>query len=195
MRGLVAFLAFTYGAELPDDDAGREDLFILAHHVARLNGDQTRNIANYARKSCPWMGDDEIGVLVRRVLFRPIKWTAETLGQRLGLLNVVRTKLGITTIRPIDATREQLERQRRDRANAKRRTSSRVLYEGGSLTKAAPWKTEGVSRATWYRRQVAVRQVSVSKDSCEVTHTCLNPLRVLPQLRWRFDLPRSVQRS
>jgi predicted ArsR family transcriptional regulator len=29
----------------------------------------------------------------------------------------------------------------------------RALYEASAATKGAPWQLEGISRATWYRRQ------------------------------------------
>jgi hypothetical protein len=50
VRDLVRFFAFTYGEALPDDGAGREDVFILAHHVARLSGDAKRNIRAQAQR-------------------------------------------------------------------------------------------------------------------------------------------------
>lgn len=175
MHDLVRFFEVTYGDAMPDDDAGREDFFILAHHVARLNGDPARIVRRYAAQWVTWMSDDELAATVRRVSAKPIKWTAETLGQRLELLNDVRTKLGITTIRPIDVSPEQLERQRRERASVKRRTKSRAEYEDGSLTKAAPWKAEGMSRAKWYRRQKG-RETGPRQQCLSVpTHTCLNP--------------------
>jgi hypothetical protein len=92
-----AVFAFTYDDAMPDDDAGRDDFFILANHVAGLNGNPARNIVRYARQWCPWMGDDELAALVRRVLARPYRWSADGLGERLGLLDEVRTRLNITT--------------------------------------------------------------------------------------------------
>jgi hypothetical protein len=175
VRDLVRFFNFTYVEAMPDDDAGREDFFILAHHVARLSGDAERNIRAHARQWCPWMGDEELAVFVRRVLSKPLKWRADTLGQGLGLLDEVRTRLCITTIGAIDVPKAERERRRCERWNAKRRKQTRDQYLAGSLSKAAPWEAEGVSRATWYRRQNAVRQVRVSKDLSRVTRTCLNP--------------------
>ncbi len=171
------FFAYTSGAILPDDDAGRDDVLILAQHAARLNGDPARNIAGHVQQWCPWMGEAELAALVRRVLARPIKWTADALGHRVGLLDVVRTMLRITTIRPIDVPAAELERRRRDRWNAKRRTRTRIEYLAASLSRAKPWEAEGVCRRTWERRRgaKAVSQVRVSKDSSRVTHTCDNP--------------------
>jgi hypothetical protein len=151
VHDLVRFCAFAYGEALPDDDAGREDFFILAHHVVRLNGEPERNIRRYAVRWCPWMQEDELAALVHRVLARPYQWRADTLGERLGLLDSVRTKLGITTIAPIDVSKEEREQRRRGKWNAKRRKQTRADYEGNSISKAEPWKAEGISRAKWYR--------------------------------------------
>lgn len=153
VRDVVRFFAFTYGDAMPDDDAGREDFFILAHHVARLNGDPARNVESYARQWCPWMGNDELAAVIRRVLARPYRWGADKLGESLGLLDSVRTRLGITTIRPTDVPREQLEPRRRERWNAKRRRQTRAEYEGNSFSRTKPWEGEGISRSTWERRR------------------------------------------
>ena len=44
------------------------------------------------------MGDDELAATVRRMLARPYRWSADGSGERLGLLDEVRTRLGITTM-------------------------------------------------------------------------------------------------
>ena len=108
VRDLTRFFCFTYGGALPDDDAGRECFFVLACHVARLNGDPERNVRRYAETWCPWMPADELDVIVRRVLAKPYRWAAATLGAEIGLLDEVRTRLRITTIRPIGVTLDQL---------------------------------------------------------------------------------------
>jgi hypothetical protein len=101
---------------------------------------------------------------------RPRKWRADTLGQRLGLLDSVRTKLGITTVRPIDVPKEQLEQRRRERWNAKQRKQTRAEYEGNSLSRAKPWEAEGIHRRTWEQRRAkatacaAVPQVRASNS-------------------------------
>jgi hypothetical protein len=117
VRDLKTFFAFTWGDTLPDDDGGKEDFFILACHVARLNGDPERNVRRYVAQWCPWMVADEIDAFVRRMLARPYRWRADTLGQKIGLLDSVRTKLGITSIRPIDVTKAELEQRQREKKN------------------------------------------------------------------------------
>jgi hypothetical protein len=181
VRDLVRFFAFTYGAALPDDDGGRDDFFILAHHAARLNGEPERNIRNHAWEWCPWMPEAELDATVRRVLAKPYKWRPDTLGRKIGLRDSVRTLLGITTIRPIDVPPEQFERGRRERANAKRRKVTRAEYEANSLTKTEPWKAEGICRRTWERRraQAAASAPVVSPRQhtslSRATQTCGKP--------------------
>lgn len=102
------------------------------------------------------------------------------LGQRLGLLDSVRTKLGITTVRPIDVPEEQLEQRRRERWNAKRRKQTRAEYEGNSLSRAKPWEAEGIHRRTWEQRRAktaasaVVPQVRASNSLSKVARTCGN---------------------
>jgi hypothetical protein len=196
-RDLTRFFAFTYSDALPDDDGGREDFLILAHHVARLNGDPARNIIGHADRWCPWMDADEIAATVRRVLARPYRWTADILGERLGLLDEVRTRLAIRTIGAIDvpkAAREQRREQRKVQAKkAKRRAQGVMLrdqYEANSFNRTKPWEAAGISRATWYRRRenepltkrTPVRQVARKtgltpnkRFSIGWGHTCLTP--------------------
>jgi hypothetical protein len=128
VRDLTAFFDHTYGGPLPDDDAGREDMFILAHHVARLNGDPERNVRRYAATWAPWMAEDELDAFVRRVLAKPYQWGADTLGAQIGLLDSVRTRLGITTIAPTDLSKAEREHRRREKWNAKRRKATREEY-------------------------------------------------------------------
>ena len=60
----------------------------------------------------------------------------------------------------------QNEKNRRRREKARAAGSiERAEYESQSLNRQKPWETEGVSRATWYRRH-GVRQVP--SLSCEL---------------------------
>ena len=172
VRDLTRFFAFTYGGELPDDDAGRESFFVLAAHVARLNGDPERNVRRYAETWCPWMPEDELDALVRRVLAKPYRWRADKLGAEIGLLDEVRTRLRITTIRPMGVTLDQLNERRRARWNATRRKQTRAGYLAEIRRKVDPWTVAGMSRAKWYRLGKHRETGSASANLlCRVTHT------------------------
>jgi hypothetical protein len=112
---------------------------------------------------------DEITAIVRYVQCRDLrKFSAKTLGKHLRLLDIERALLGITTIEAIDITpaerrrirREQKRMRERQRRRAKGAKPRRV-YEENSLTSMKPWKAEGISRATYYRRRERTRKPAV----------------------------------
>ena len=152
VRDLEHLLAARYGDHLPDDDAGIEDFEILVIHVRGLRGDASRNIAKRAARFCPWLTEAELEAVKLRAA-RELPMSAVELGKLERLTTAERLACRITTIRPFDKSAEQLERERRDRQNAKRHKQSRDEYEGKSITKAAPWKADGISKSQWYRRR------------------------------------------
>jgi hypothetical protein len=159
LRELERIFSSRYGAVLPDDDSGRDDVQIAAHHIAHMGPDAERHIAAWAGLWAPWMPADEVAALVARVIARPIKFLADTLGWRLRLSRDERHELAITTIGAFDQNaearktfrklkRRMAERRRRRAKGAK----SREAYESRSLAKGKPWEALGMSRRTWYRR-------------------------------------------
>lgn len=91
-----------------------------------------------------------------------------------------RARLRIKTIRAFDMTREEAERQRREKENAKRRTVTRDEYEANSLSRTKPWEAEGICRRTWERHRAkavasAVSQARVNSLSSLSAHTCDTP--------------------
>jgi len=144
-----------YGETLPDDDAGRDDLLILAHHLAGLPGDLTRHLGAWASLRAPWLTDTEAADLAERVGTAPLRWHADTLAWRLGLTMAERTALGITTIGAIDcnkAEREAARRARRRAADLARRQMRGATPRAASASQTRPWEAFGTSRRTWERR-------------------------------------------
>jgi hypothetical protein len=151
-----------YGTALPDDDAGREDFEIAAHHLSFLRWDQERHIQIWAAKWCPWLLGDDVKAAIDRIAANPHKFSAATLGKLLRLTDAERTALGITTIRAIDVSWAEMvaRRRRRDRQyRAKRRLAKRASRPA-SLNQTKPWEAEGISRATWYRRRKAAGETN-----------------------------------
>jgi hypothetical protein len=162
LRDIEALFAFRYGKVLTDDDAGIEDAIILAHHVRNRRGDQRRNITATLRRWAPWLTAERANAIVIKAIDRPRRWKATTLGWRLGLTADHRAMLGITTIRAVDCTDEQMAENRkakaRQRTEANRRAKGavpRADYEANSLSRTKPWEAEGISRRTWERRRKA----------------------------------------
>jgi hypothetical protein len=103
--------------------------------------------------------------------------SAKRCGEMLQLTAHEREVCGIRTIDAIDEPRAERqariarERRARDKA-AKRSKRGRLLrseYEDRSLSRSQPWKAEGISRATWYRRR---------RSGLPTPETSLSPLYI-----------------
>jgi hypothetical protein len=180
---LARFLSHVYGPLVSDDDAGRDDAFVMLHHLA-WRGENRVGLRWWLGRCCPWMGEQEAVDLAENVIAEPRKWTADELGKRLGLTDKLRTGLGITTIGAADVSKEErLARRKakdRDYQHVKRRAAGakpRAQYEAESLSKTQPWKALGIVRKTWERRrksasnpvsQVHRQQASESSQSMEL---------------------------
>jgi hypothetical protein len=160
MRELERIFSSRYGPILPDDDAGREDLMIAAHHIAHLGGDAESHIASWARLWAPWMTDDELEAITADVMTGPRKFRADTLGRRLRLSQGEREDLAITTIGAVHFNAAQRKAARKHRRwtneRARRRAQGakpRADYQANAISCSKPWQALGISRATWYRRR------------------------------------------
>jgi hypothetical protein len=84
------YLRRRYGAELPDDDAGREDLVILLNHVAHNRTDPRGKMLGYVLKWAPWMPGNESEALVDMILIAPRKYGPKRLGELTRLTEAER---------------------------------------------------------------------------------------------------------
>jgi hypothetical protein len=118
-----------YGPTLPDDDAGRADVRIVVHHIARLRG-PSRRIAAWLETRAPWFTGQERLDLEDTAIANPLRWRADVLAVHLGLTAADRKRLRITTIGAIDQTKaeraEQRRRDKRDAAERRRRAKGAV---------------------------------------------------------------------
>lgn len=90
----------------------------------------------------------------------------DKIGRVLGLTAEERAFCTIRTMTAIDETPEERAMraaegkrradQQRQRARRAGKHQPRAEWEAGSLAKARPWEAEGISRATWFRRQSKV---------------------------------------
>ncbi|MFL9824105.1 hypothetical protein [Rhodoplanes sp. SY1] len=163
LRELERLFRSRYGTELPDDDAGRDDLKIVAQHIVHLGPDAERHIVHWAQLWAPWLPTSEATALAIRSIANPIKFSADVLAWRVRLTAAERQHLAITTIGAVDMNKAQRaearKEKRREAARARRRASgarSRADYEAPSAEAWKPWEAEGISRSTWYRRRRAV---------------------------------------
>ena len=105
-----------YGETLPDDDAGRDDAEVMAHHLAHRGSGAERRIASWVALRAPWMSAVEVAAMIARVIAKPIRWRADALGKLLRLTDAERTELKITTIGSVDVPRAERIKRRRERA-------------------------------------------------------------------------------
>ena len=84
----------------------------------------------------------------------------------MNLTTADREKLRAWHIPPIDKTAEEFAQYKKDRKNAQRTLRRRkagvkpreVNKSERSKKKRNPWESEGISRATWFRRRKKVRE-------------------------------------
>jgi hypothetical protein len=183
MAELDRLFSTRYGTILPDDDAGRGDLKVMAHHIARLQNPEPKIMA-WARLRCPWANQIEVCKVITHVLACPRRWTADKMAWELGLTMAERSSLHITTIGALDSSvekRKQLDKlRRREHEAAKRRergAKPRADYEANSAEQLRPWEALGISRRTWYRR--GKPSLTRREDNGSVGRmACVTPVRV-----------------
>lgn len=156
-----------YGAEFPDHEAGRPDLEVLLRYHALHPTHARENMRNTIETRAPWMPKAEADLVIGdlAILDQRRLWLSQAeLRQQVWLSNADRQRLKAWNIPPWDRTPAQLELQRKERKLARKRLArrkagaiSRSIYLVDSISSKEPWKAEGVSRATWYRRMRQVR--------------------------------------
>ena len=121
LRELERLFKSRYGRLLPDDDAGRDDLKIAAHHIALLRGEVRQHVICWARAWAPWMPQHEAEGLADEVAADPHKFTADALAWRLRLSMAERTALKIKTIGAFDVTKTEREAIRKEKKRERER--------------------------------------------------------------------------
>jgi hypothetical protein len=154
-----------YGAVLPDDDAGTDSVFVMANHLAHLDKPGQR-IKAFVQRRAPWYGQRRTAKLIKTVLRKPLKWTADKLAQRIGLDYATRTRLGITTIGATDCgktKRTNLRRKRNNDMKRLKRAQAGATPRALSEARLKPWLALGISESTYRRRK---RRDSNSGTAC-----------------------------
>ena len=152
-----------YGAALPDDDAGLDDLTLILFSISLSPIAAGEKMRHEIEVSVPWMRESDAAQLIDSILKMPAcerELSRRELGERMRLTNCEREWLKAWRIAPIDMTAAQLAEQRkrkkRARDRARRRQAgvvTRQAYLATSLTKQKPWEAEGICRRTWERRR------------------------------------------
>jgi hypothetical protein len=83
---------------IQDDDAGRDDIYIAAQHIAQ-HGAPEQRIPAWLHIWAPWYSAEDTAKLIKGVKRRPVRWKATTLGVRMGVTIEQRKRLRLKTIR------------------------------------------------------------------------------------------------
>jgi hypothetical protein len=187
-----------YGSNtLPDDDSGRDDLRIVVEHLMGMAYSEERfAIGSWSSRWAPWISEQDLEQLVDDAGAHPRGWSAQALGEALGLTYAERKALKITTIQCVDKSlaevkelqkvakrRRDRERQRRKREAAKKDADLRcspnpiessmraevVYYTIGSKWKTVKSISRDVAESPAFKK--------VNKGSLKmVVHRALNEL-------------------
>lgn len=160
-----------YGATLPNDDAGAEDLRLLLHvkaHCYRADR-RLKALSDEIELSAPWLVNGSAVKLAAEIAKSPIKFKADTLGRMLNLDWTTRERLRLWQIGAVDMPADIRKIRRRQR-NAERMEhlrraagcKTRDQYLAAALTATAPWKAAGISRRTWERRRAKTAAAEAS---------------------------------
>ena len=152
-----------YGTELPDDDAGQEDIWLLVQNVSMAVSGAEKKMRHVIEIWAPWMKQEDAEAMMefasRLPHFEKCP-TSEELGQRLRVTNAERNALKLWPFKPMDISADELEAQRKARINERRRmrarangVRSREAYLAELRSRPKPWDAEGVSQRQWQRRQ------------------------------------------
>ena len=160
---LLKLFRHRWGHVLPDDDAGRDDLWLLVTNVSLAAAEPEKKMHHVIEMWAPWMSAEEGSAYVKHVwcldLYERIN-TAEELGRRLRLTNAERETLKLWQFLPIDKTEEELAEQAKVRERARRALKrrekgirTREAYLDELASKPRPWTVQGISRSAHYRKR------------------------------------------
>jgi hypothetical protein len=145
--------------ELPETDDRGDLLRYWAWHNLRSQR-PAKDLIAFGRRLGVKLPAHEVERTIRYVNRNPRRFTARRLGTLLKLTEDERTILAITTIRANGVTDEDMAHTRRaldaERKRKHRRAKAmkpRGAYLENSLSQTKPWKAEGISRRTWFRRR------------------------------------------
>jgi hypothetical protein len=130
---LLKLFRHRYGYEFPDDDAGRDDLFVLLCVVSLAPSASDKKIAHTIEMWAPWMSADEAEMYVEhinRLTITERMPAAKELGERLNLTNAERERLKLWPIKPVDMSVEQLRSSVRLRSGNGRSSDDGPMVPG-----------------------------------------------------------------
>lgn len=173
LREVEKVIRSRHGGKIPDplDTDDREFClnYILAAALSKV---EEQCMTSWCAKWAPWASTAEIVNAEIQAAKRKMMITADGVAGLLMITFSERTSIGLNTIGACDIPRHQRNKlakerkQRRDRERQEqlrrnRGSKDRKSHAASTITHLKPWIAEGISRATWYRKQRETEQSRV----------------------------------
>jgi hypothetical protein len=102
VREIERVIQHKHGTTLPDDEHGRDILFVVANHMASGSRNPTVAIARWAGRWAYWYPEFDLEGVIEVATQSRLKFKADKLALLLGLTDAERSELAIKTIGSID---------------------------------------------------------------------------------------------
>ncbi|WFU26311.1 hypothetical protein QA649_08915 [Bradyrhizobium sp. CB1717] len=156
-----------YGTFLPDDAEGRHMLQAFADCLSFAGGSVMEKLTGFINGRAPWALPEAEAMAEAAEL--TASWQdADQMAKRIGLSFADRQLLEVHTIGAVDFTKRQrnaMQKEKRRQRERNRRKAKGAKPHAESINRAEPWKAEGISRRTWFRRREKAR----GTESCPVS--------------------------
>lgn len=167
VRELERVFQHWFGTFLPDDAEGRHMLAAFAECLCFTGGSVLEKLEGFIRARAPW-ALPEAEAMAEAAEVTATWLGADAMANRIRLSFADRQLLDVHTIGAVDVTKRQRgamqKEKRRDRERVRRKAKGAKPH-AESINRAEPWKAEGISRRTWFRR----RAKAGGTNSCPVS--------------------------
>lgn len=184
LREIERLIGSRHGHVVPDPTGTDDEELCVAYIRAVAMSASAQPLSDWCQRWAPWVSVQLIVEVELEAAGRKRMLRADAAAALLRLTMEERKKLGIKTIGACDISKAEREKVSADQKRAadrerialKRRASgvkSRASDREQSLEKTQPWKAEGISRATWYRRRetrVSRIDIYMKRDTSVSTH-------------------------
>ncbi len=160
LRELNLLLTCRYGGEvLPDTPDTRRAIVIVANHLGNLSVNPRHSVIGWLGLRAPWYSLGDAEALILQVSTKPRRYKAQALAWQLKLTEADRATLRITTIGSVDLStpariKARAQRNRLAKMDARLSAGHKTRAEYiAQVSLGEPWKAEGISRRTWFRRR------------------------------------------
>jgi hypothetical protein len=164
---LEMFFIYRHGSrQLPDDDAGRDYLRVMADHLMLLGENY---VFWWAARCAPWASHSEMNELIIKCGSGRY-WPRQALARELQVDSETRFQLKIWSFGAVDKTLAELAADRAERkaaTEAERRRRDGATPRALSEAQQKPWVKLGISESTYRRRKR--RNKKVDSISCSIS--------------------------